>query len=129
MEPYLNLETGWTPEEEQIMVGIVTEQSCDRMEAIRAARRKWIIGATRPPMWAEGRGMPKSNPRWTTDASQTGLKPAFPLDFRGSGASTDHGKALDSVRLQVTARKPASERQARWRAKRKEATVPVEQAA
>ena len=117
-------------EEEQVIAGIMVEQNGDRMEAIRAARRGWRIGETRPPGWNEGRGMPKSNPRWTTDPSQTGLKPAFPLEFRGSEASTGHGKASDSVRLQVTARKPASERQARWRAKRKEAAaVPIEQAA
>jgi len=141
MEPYLNPETGkgWTPDEEQIITGIMVEQNCDRMEAIRTARRRWIIGATRPPGWSEGRGMPKSNPWWVGDASQDGSK-------SGQPAKNVHGLFLASPGIGPEAnatrkrgRPPVSEewgrdmangRKSRWRAKRKEAAaVPIEQAA
>ena len=141
MEPYLNPETGkgWTPEEELTISGIMGEQDCDRMEAIRAARRGWLVGETRPPGWPERLGMPKSNPRYIQDAFQDGSK-------SGQPAKNVHGLFLASPGIGSEAnatrkrgRPPMSEewkrdmangRKSRWRAKRKEAAaVPIERAA
>jgi hypothetical protein len=141
MEPYLNPETGkgWTPDEEQIIAGIMVEQNCDRMEAIRAARRGWSIGETRPPMWAEGRGVPKSNPRYIQDASQDGSKSGQPAKNVHGLFVASPGIASEASATRKRGRPPVSEewkrdmangRKSRWRAKRKEAAaVPVEQAA
>jgi len=52
--------------------------------------------------------MSKSNPRWTTDASQAGLKPAFPLDFRASGGVYKPRQASDAKRLHMTGRRQAN---------------------
>jgi hypothetical protein len=141
MELYLNPETGkgWTPEEEKIIAGIMVEQNCDRMEAIRAARRGWIIGETRPPMWPEGRRMPKSNPRYIQDASQDGSKSGQPAENVHGLFLASPAIASDAKPTRKRGRPPVSEewkrdmangRKSRWRAKRKEAAaVPIEQAA
>src|ERR1700739_55573 len=141
MEPYLNPETGkgWTPDEEQVIAGIMVEHNCDRMEAIRAARRKWIIGETLPPMCPEGGSMPKSNPRYILDASQDGSKSGQPAEnvhglfFASPGIASETNATRKRGRPPVSGeckRDMANGRKSRWRAKRKEAAaVPVEQAA
>jgi len=141
MEPYWNPETdkGWTPEEEQVIAGVMSEQYCDRMEAIRAARRGWTIGETRPPMWPEGRGMPKSNPWYVSDAFQNGSKSGLPAENVHGLFVASPGTASDANATRKRGRPPESEewkrdmangRKARWRAKKQiAAAVPIGQAA
>jgi hypothetical protein len=141
MEPYLNPETGkgWTPEEEIVITNIMGEQSCDRMEAIRAARRRWIIGETRPPGWPEGRRMPKSNPWYVQGASQDGSKSGQPAEnvhglfVAGLAIASDANPPRKRGRPPVSdewKRDMANGRKARWRAKKQIAAAqPVEQAA
>jgi len=54
--------TSWSQAEEKIIAELMERDSLGRLEAIQRLRRLWLIGTTRPPMWREGRAMPKANP-------------------------------------------------------------------
>src|SRR5260370_29414401 len=111
MEPYLNPETdkGWTPEEEQIIATLAREQNCDRMPVIRRLRSSWRIGETRPPMWPEGRGMPKSNPRYIEDTSQDGSKSGLPAENVHGLFLASPGIASEANATRKRGRPPVSE--------------------
>jgi hypothetical protein len=128
------MQTSWTQTEEARIIQTMEQDSTDRLEAIRRLRSAWLIGETAPPMSRPGRKMPRENPRYgqtVGDAVQDRANAPARPSFLGAEASTGSGTRLDPKRLHVTARKPASERQARWRAKRagQRATLSLTEAA
>jgi hypothetical protein len=114
------METSWNEAEERLTAETMAS-GLSRIAAIQRLRRKWLVGETAPPGWKAGRPMPEENPRFQTikdlaqDRSDTLAKPSL----LGAEASTRSGKRLTALRL----RKAASLRQARWRAKKKEAAA------
>jgi hypothetical protein len=119
------METTWNAAEEKSIAETMAG-GLGRIEAIRRLRSSWRIGETPPPMSREGRKMPKENPRYgqtVEDATQHRPEAITQPSFLGGKASTSTCTRLDPKRLQ----RPASLRQARWRAKKKE--LPLGQAA
>ena len=75
-----------------------------------------------PQVWTEGRAMPKENPRYgqtVEDTTQERPEASMQASFLGEKASTSTGTRLEAKRLQ----RPASIRQARWRAKKKQSVL------
>jgi hypothetical protein len=119
------MELSWNLAEEQMIAETMLD-GLGRIEAIRRLRSSWLIGETAPPMSREGRKMPKGNPRHgqpVEDATQDCPEAQTQASFLSAQASTVVSTRLDARRLQ----RPASIRQARWRAKKKES--PLGQAA
>jgi hypothetical protein len=115
------MELSWNAAEEQMIAETMTE-GFSRIEAIRRLRSSWRIGETTPPMWTEGRAMPKENPRYgqtVEDAMRYPSGAQMQGTFLSVEASTSPVTRLDPKRLQ----RPASVRQARWRAKKKESVL------
>jgi hypothetical protein len=120
------METNWNDAEETLIARLMAQDGLSRIDAIRRLRSSWLIGETPPPLWREGRAMPRTNPRYGTvqDAVQGRANPSAPPDFRGFEASTRADRATEPTVYKT--RKPASERQARWRAKKAaQASEPV----
>jgi hypothetical protein len=112
------MEANWNAAEEKAIAETMAG-GLGRIEAIRRLRSSWLIGETSPPMSREGRKMPKENPRYgqtVEDATQDRPEALTQASFLGGKASTSTGTRLEARRLQ----RPASIRQARWRAKKKE---------
>ena len=117
------MEASWNAAEEQA-IGETMAGGLGRIEAIRRLRSSWRIGETRPPMSREGRRMPEYNPRrgqTAQDATADRPEALTQASLLGGKASTAVPARLETKRLPKT----ASIRQARWRAKRKQAASPL----
>ncbi len=115
------MELSWNAAEEKSIVETMAG-GLGRIEAIRRLRSSWMIGETPPPMWTEGRAMPKQNPRYgqtVEDAMRYPSGAQMQGTFLSAEASTSPVTRFDPKRLQ----RPASVRQARWRAKKKESVL------
>jgi len=76
------MEPGWNEAEEKAISEMMADE-CGRIEAIRRLRSSWRIGETAPPMWSQGRTMPKENPRYGTAALSKSM------ECQGSVIGTD----------------------------------------
>ena|SRR5258708_4188503 len=104
------METSWSAEEEQKITGAMAG-GIGRIAAVQDLRRRWLIGETVPP---------GQNPRFREVRKVTQERADCPMlaSLLTAEASTSDGTRVGPTAGKTSTRKAASDRQARWRAKR-----------